>query len=260
MEVALVGKGIVGGHYGVSAHTSQNYSKGFFGFTAEELAGPAPEKGYTVENHGAHAHDWEVVETLGQYLMAQFLNGSFVSWSAMADGVHEMPYCWGCQAAASFALVINHELVDSVTGCGDQTPRLVETREKCLGEKKLFTSSHREDQAREQQEENDRSNAALKAGWSQEWAEVAIHIRSSYRVSAVKRKGQNPLPALRRTYPGTWTYIPAGEPDTDCKVEEVRFTELAQDKNAELVAPQLGYVDFWGNVWARWQVSYIPAK
>ena len=254
MEVKLEGKGIVGGYYGVSAHTHQPYSNGFFGFTAEELSGPTPEKGYTVEQHGAHAHDWGEVKTLGEYLTARFLLENFNPWSSMKDGVHSMPYSWGDQAAESYALVINHELVGAVTGCGDNTPYLTESNEKCLAERKLFTSSSREDIAREQHESNERNNSAYKAGWSEQWADAANHIRSCYRI------GQNPLKGLRKKFPGKWKYLADGNLQSDSVDGEIRFTELPQSANETTNCPNQDYPDFWWNVWGRWQVSYIPAK
>ncbi|MEI6346274.1 MAG: hypothetical protein WCO79_03535 [bacterium] len=253
MEVTLEGKGLVGGFHGVSAHTSQTTIAGFFGFTYEELAGPTPGKGYMCEMHGAHAEDWTPVETLADYLVARFGNNSFSPWSSKKDGVHKMPYAWGDQPADSYALVINHELVDSVTGCGDNTPHLTESEEKCLAERKLFTSSPRGDIEREQQECNERNNAALKLGWSEQWREVANHIRSSFRL------GQNPLPTLRKKFCGKWTYYQAGNALENSVISEVRFTELLQSENELEECPE-GYSGFWGNVWGRWQVSYVPAK
>lgn len=251
MEVKLEGKGIVGG-YRIEALTHLPYTTGFFGFTAEELAGPAPEKGYTCEMHGIHAQDWTAVETLEGYLLARFVNDSFTPWSSMKDGVHEMPYTWGCQSACSYALIIEHQLIESITDCGDNTPYLTETREKCLAERKLFTSSEREDTERERHECKQRTRTALELGWSEQWQDVANHLRSCYKM------GQNPLPTLRKKFGGKWTYHQPGKIQENCVASEVRFTELSRLENEMVKCPE-GFLDLWTNVWSRWQVSYVPA-
>lgn len=241
MEVRLEGKGIVGGYYGVSAHTSQPYSKGFFGFTAEELSGPTPEEGYTVEQHGAHAHDWKTVETLADYLSARFLNNSFTPWSSMKDGVHNMPYSWGDQAAESYALIINHKLVDAVTGCGDRTPYLTESSEKCLADGKIYYSDSMTDAVIAQRKYEDSFFAtADRLGLTDEYTvlcraeyskvnsekistltrkiEVAmLRFEADARANADKtgilrrllkhlRRHQNPLRSLREEKGGMWKF------------------------------------------------------
>lgn len=252
MEVKLEGKGIVGGFYGVSAHTYQPYSKGFFGFTAEELAGPTPERGYTVEQHGAHAHDWKTVETLADYLLARFLNDSFTPWSSMKDGVHSMPYSWGDQAAESYALVIDHKLVDAVTGCGDRTPYLTASHEKCLADGKIHYSDSMTDAviARGEAEDAfwetaerigvaDQYRATLNAEYSEDNNKISgaivrrineamVREEANSRADADKfgilrrlldryRKGQNPLPTLRKEKGGVWMFHrqqPSGLPES----------------------------------------------
>ncbi len=239
MKVSLEGKkGILGGFRGVSSLSYVKYSSGFFGFTAEELAAPTPATGYSSESVDFNAHEWAEVKTLADYLYARFVSGNFTPWSEIKDGVHEMPYEWGDQAAASFALVIGGKLVDSITGCGDGTPYLTESEEKCFADRKLHTSCSMEDERAEQEEAQEKFFAAAKrlgvpleekyrrlcppGGWTEELekeieAEV-VRFDSDQRADADKtgilrrllnyyRKGQNPLPTLRTEKGGEWKFI-----------------------------------------------------
>jgi hypothetical protein len=236
LEVRLEGRGIVGGFRGISAHSREPFVDGFFGFTAEELSSPAPEKGYTVEPCGAHAHRWVQVETLEEYLIAKFVWKRFSPWSMARDGIHEMPYVWGCQPAASYSLVIGGELIDSVTGCGDSTPQLTESEDKCVADRKIYSTCEMLDRAREVQEANKRMYAAADAGDSEKWSKVRDHLRASYEV------GCNPLRNLRVQYPGIWTYYERWSPDgEEIEAGDVIFT---QDRLMD----------------EGWAVIYKPAK
>ncbi len=242
MEVSLVGKkGIVGCFYGTSAHSRQKSLTGFFGFSEEELSEIISEQGYTCKDHGFNAYDWEVVKTLEEYLEARFLWDSFTPWSSMKDGIHKMPYQWGDQAADSFALIKEGKLVDSSTGCGDRTPYLTESEEKCLAEGRLYTSNQMYDNSAEQAEyENDFWSVAKRLGLEDEYdrlcraeysesnqkklSELArridaqmFHEYANQRADKDKtgvlrrllkhyRHGQNPLKSLRKEKGGEWRF------------------------------------------------------
>lgn len=246
MEVSLKGKGIIGGYRGVSSHSYQKYVTEFFGFTAEELAGPAPQQGHTCKDHGMSAHAWESVETLAEYLSAKFVWNQFIPWSTMKDGVHEMSYQWGDQAAASYALIKGGKLIDSIMGCGDGTPYLTESEEKCLADGQLHTSDRRSDDAAERSEEEEKFRAtAERMGVWEKYMDLALSndysgdhydnqkeqlkklayqieskmklLEADKRAQSDKtgilrrllnhyRKGQNPLRSLRREKGGVWTF------------------------------------------------------
>ncbi len=226
LEVLLEGKGIIGGYYGVSAHTYVNTTPGFFGFTEEELAAPAPEKGYTVECLGVRTETWAEVVTLRDYLIARFSNRSFHPWSERGDGLWEMPYQWGDQASASYALVLGGKLITAVTGCGDRAPYLTESVEKCVADRKIHHSDKMTDWAIERGEAQDRLYAAIDRGDSAEWSAVHEHLKSSYRVK------HNPLKSLRQTHSGTWTYFAPHEwHDSDADENAVVFLEKDFSKN-----------------------------
>lgn len=222
--VSLKGKrGIVGSFYGDSPHHRQQTVTGFFGFTAEELDATSPKSGYSCADCGWNAHRWHNVGTLEEYLLALFVDRHFECWSDMVDGVHKMPYQWGAQAATSYALVISGKLVSEVTGCGEWAPFLVESREKCLADRRLYTSCDKED---EESEERDFSRVADKLGFSgkvltdDERRVVGLELRREYadanaevddtgilrRLLDHYRQGLNPLRSLRREKGGTWSF------------------------------------------------------
>ncbi len=246
-EVALPEgfKGAVGEFHGVSS------SVALVGFTDEELNAPSPVQGWDNVGVGFRAERCELIRNLGDYLKA-IANNSFVAIPEKGD-VHtvsgnrlvELPFDWGDQAANHYAIISpKGEILSEVSGCGDQAPYPL----KADMTKDWEFSSLFEDMNRK----NERNNAAFKAGWSDKWQEVANHLRSCYKM------GQNPLPTLRKKYTGKWVYHQAGTLPEDSEVGEVRFTELPQRENETATAPD-GHSSFWGNVWNRWQVSYIPA-
>ena len=220
LEVRLEGKGVFGGYYGVSAYTSVNTTPGFFGFTEGELAAPAPEKGYTVECLAVRTETWSEVVTLRDYLTAKFSNRSFHPWSERGDGVHEMPYQWGDQASASYALVLDGELVDAVTGCGDHAPYLTKPIEKCVADRKIHASCEYDRWAEETHKDQNRVLDAIGRGISEKWAKVLAHLRASYS------EGCNPLPTLRKKYLGTWNFYRPGVWQGDVGDSAVIFHEI----------------------------------
>lgn len=238
LEVRLEGKGIFGGHYGVSAFTDVNTTPGFFGFTKEELDGPTPEKGYTVECLGVRTETWSEVVTLRDYLTARFSNKSFHPWSERGDGLWEMPYQWGDQAAASFALVLDGKLVNAVTGCGDRTPYLTESVEKCMADRKIHHTDKFTDWAVERGEAKNRVLDAISRGGSEKWAKVLAHLKCCYKNS------RNPLRSLRRAHPGTWTYFGPGVWQGDVKDNAIIFLEIQQLEESS----------------KGWTVVYTPSK
>lgn len=248
-------KGAVGEFHGVSSLSYQS-SVTLVGFTGEELDAPSPVQGWNNVGVGFRAERCELIKSFGDYLKA-LANNSFVAipekgetHPVSGNRLVELPFDWGDQAANHYAIISpKGEILSEVSGCGDQAPYPL----KADGTKDWELSSSFEDANREQHERNERNNAAFKLGWSDEWADVAHHLRSSYRIS------QNPLKGLRKKFPGTWKYIAEGNLQEDSQVGEVRFTALPQKENETATAPD-GYSSFWGNVWGRWQVSYIPNK
>ncbi len=247
-------KGAVGEFHGVSSLSYQS-SVTLIGFNDEELNTPSPVQGWDNVGVGFRAERCELIRNLGDYLKA-LANNSFVPipeegyvHPVSGNRLVELPFDWGDQAANHYAVISpKGEILYERSGCADNAPDPIK------GEDDWEFTSFRCDQEHEQHECNERNNAALKAGWSERWQEVANHIRSCYRV------GQNPLPTLRKKYPGVWKYLAQGSDQPDSIVGEIRFTQLPQNENGTAIAPKLEYVDFWGNVWNRWQVSYIPAK
>lgn len=216
LEVKLEGRGIVGGFRGLSAHSRDPFVGGFFGFTAEELSAPAPEKGYAV----GPSQCWVSVETLEDYLIAKFVWRNFTPWSMSKDCVVELPYDAGAQPARSLVLIIGGELVDEVTGFGDCTPYLTESAEKCVADRKIHATCEMLDLARKQEEADKRLYAAADAGDSEKWSAVRDHLRASYNL------GCNPLRNLRLKYPGIWTFYERWNPDgEEIEAGDVIFTK-----------------------------------
>ena len=252
-------KGAVTRFYGISSLSYCNNAE-LMGFSEVELDAPSPIKGWASSQGSCvrSSDDWKLV-TMRDYLVALARNASiFTVEQAMEKGekhpsgngkvlVH-LGLEAGYQAADAFAVLDKYgNILIEESGCGDGTPYPIKTEDG------WNFASDREDQMREQDEMNERNNVAFKLGWSDEWANVARHLRSSYRIR------QNPLKGLRKKFPGTWKYLSQGSVQEDSVVGEIRFTELSQRENETAEGPN-GYSGFWGNVWGRWQVSYIPAK
>ncbi len=258
-QVADDFKGAVVKFWGISSLSYCNNAE-LLGFSEKELKAPSPVKGWASSQGSCvrSSDDWRL-DTMGDYLVALARNASILTVQQAIEKGEKHPSGngkvlvhlgleAGDQAADAFAILDKDgNILTEESGCGDSTPYPVKTAEG------WNFSSDREDQEKEQQEMNDRNNAAFKLGWSDEWVDVANHLRSSYRI------GQNPLPTLRKKYAGKWVYHQAGKLPEDSEVGEVRFTALPQKENEATTAPD-GYSSFWGNVWGRWQVSYIPAK
>ncbi len=253
-EVADDFKGAVVRFWGITSSYCKDVE--LMGFTDEELNAPTPVKGWNNVVVGFRAEKCELIKSFGDYLKA-LASGSLIAipdtgkvHPVSGNRLVELPFDWGDQAANHYAVISpKGEILTEVSGCGDQAPYAL----KAGGTRDWEFSSSFEDANREQQERNERNNAAFKLGWSDEWANIARHIRSSYKA------GQNPLKGLRRKYPGTWKYLAEGDLQQDSQVGEIRFTELCHHDNELEIAPD-GFSGFWGNVWGRWQVSYIPAK
>lgn len=204
LEVDITGKA----GYHIEWSRGVKYFRGFFGIPEEELNGPPPEKGYMTER-GQNTFSWEEVNTYRDWLHAT-LRGNFKAWRDLGDGVHQMPYHWGDQPADSFALVKGGKLIDSVTGCGDQTPYLTESNEKCMQDEVLHTScpmsdwvSFDEDGPTEAELANQRADA--------DETGILRRLLKHYR------KRQNPLRSLRKEKGGVWTFhreYPEVGPDT----------------------------------------------
>lgn len=234
MKVSLNGRGIHFSFRGDSSFSRIKSVQGLFGFTAEELDGPAPEAGYECHDVAFNACDWREVDSLGDYLIAKFVH-NFTPWGK--DGVHSPPYRWGDQSADSFVLVKDGRVTDSVKGQGDTTPYLTESDAKCIADGKLYSSCKMQDEYEEHLEwereakriglweryrnlhdvEDSESRKAAFAEIDRKVNEAIVRQYADERANQDSsgilkrllnhyRKSMNPLKTLRKEFGGIWTF------------------------------------------------------
>jgi hypothetical protein len=89
-----------------------------------------------------------------------YINGNkIIYWADLKDGCHSIVYELGDQRAAAFVLIKDGKLVDSVSGCGDDTPDLVADDSAMLAAKKILYTTDRDEALKD-------SHKADEAFWS----------------------------------------------------------------------------------------------
>jgi len=181
------------------------------------------------------------VETAEELRLAELEGHSVTLWVNLPDGVREVGYEWGDQAAAAFALVKGGNLLDYTQGCGDGSPYLTGSEAECLVAGRLLVSSQKEDneKCRLEAERAFERQAHLLGLWGElqklscgSWgpAEQAryeeltrkvdsalVRAEADERAEAEEtgilarlirhyRRGMNPLRSLRRECGGEWSF------------------------------------------------------
>lgn len=237
-------KGAVVRFWGISFMSYCNSAE-LMGFTEAELSAPSPVKGWASCQGSMvrSSDDWRIV-TMGDYLTALARDGSiFTIEQALVRGekhpsgngsvLVRLACEAGDQAAAAYAVLDkNGNILIEESGCGDRTPRPIETKDGwCF-------ISNEEVWMTERQEAECRFFAAVDRGNLQQWRMVKNHLTASYRI------GHNPLPTLRKKYGGSWTYFKPGSTDSDADEGAVIFLEI----------------DNLSESYKGWMVIYKPAK
>ena len=188
------------------------------GFSEAELDAPAAGGWALID--GQNTSDCKRVSTFGDLAMAT-LGGRFLpdvealdcgkAHPITGDILVPLPFYWGDQAAASFAVYsAAGEFLCQETGCGDSAPEPIESHSGWS-----FTSAaeRREELIRA---EDARFDAARDRGNNHP---DANHIRGCYK------RGMNPLPTLRKSG-GQWKWFKA-IPDGDTADDALLITEHA---------------------------------
>lgn len=236
-------KGAVGEFHGVTSVSYQNSVK-LLGFSEEELSQATPKKGWDLQASGMNAEMCVPVLTFGEYLKALAHNG-FIS-IPIAGVVHPcsgnllatLPFAAGDQAARHYVVISPAGIVlREARGCGDRTPYILPESTTMDW---TFSDAETDNQAAAYEAE-ERLRDAIKEGGAAQWVKVTTHLRAAYR------EGVNPLPTLRKKYPGTWMYYaPGSAPGWEAAEGEVRFS-------------QYSFLNGYTEAFSGWQVSYIPA-
>jgi hypothetical protein len=128
-EVTLLGKGAVVRHRRYTSDVE------LLGFTAEELAAPAPFSFWKTTGVAFRAWETRLATTMGDWLESLAMREEPMP---LTDGIHDLPYCWGDQPARHLALVVGGKVVDQLKGCGDRTPETWGEEADCIREKTLM--------------------------------------------------------------------------------------------------------------------------
>ncbi len=139
-------KGVIGGFYGVSAHTTLNHVK-FVGFSEEELQAKPSTTCFVIDDVGFGAKDVKQVETMKDFLEAKARGLELITVDELGDGVHSLPYRWGDQPANCFVVIKDGQIELMMKGAGDSTPELVDDWEKLYADEnyyEMFTSPREE--------------------------------------------------------------------------------------------------------------------
>jgi hypothetical protein len=183
------------------------------GFTAAELAGPAPVEGWGYRRIGHDAAEWLRLADYGQYLRALAEHGpagvladSEVLATARHFGgglaVGELSYEWGCQAASHYAVFAGGVFAREEKGVGDNAPYLTDTGV-----------------IRYPSDDRAEFDSACEAVTSRLEREHGQWLRESYA------RRQNPLPGLRKRIGGVWKFYRAGvyQPAADTPFGELEL-------------------------------------
>jgi hypothetical protein len=181
------------------------------GFSDAELATPSPVSGWAYRQCGFNAADYGRLADYGQYLRAVAEHGDagILTDAAALEtardfggglAVAEIPYKWGDQAAAHFAVFRTGQYAAEYKGCGDNAPYLTETGEI------RYPADDRAD-FDFACADLDRHLAAEHGAW----------LRESYA------RRQNPLPGLRKRAGGTWEFF---RPDAQWRKAESPYGEI----------------------------------
>jgi hypothetical protein len=170
------------------------------GFSDSELTASAPVSGWAYSRCGCNAATYRRMADYGQYLRALAENGGsgiLTDAAALATArqfggglaVAEIPYEWGDQAAAHFAVFRDGQYVAEAAGCGDNAPYLTAAGE-------IRWPSEDRAEFEHDCEALDRRLAQDHGAW----------LRESYA------RRQNPLPGLRKRVGGVWEFARPNAP------------------------------------------------
>jgi len=204
---------------------------------------PPFRPGYYIDRPFQGTKEIVLVESEDSHQLAILDGQEIVYFADMGDGVHRLPYRWGDQAAAAYILIKDGKKADYIQGCGDGTPIIVESDEKCMADGKLYSSDKRtERMARQEEEDTAFLEAADRLGVTDEYLrlvndisdssdesqaaagklarqidEEVVRFAANARAEADKtgilkrllkhlRARQNPLKSLRREKGGVWAF------------------------------------------------------
>lgn len=144
-EVELPLKGAIV-KYRYDGHTRISRTE-LFGFSQEELSEEIQIM-FTVRQVMMMAYETCVINTKGQLIEALSMGENVFT---LPDGVHELPYEWGCQSARDVILIKNGKIVDRLTGVGDRAPENWGSESDALKEGKLITTAVKQQEWRQRQ-------------------------------------------------------------------------------------------------------------
>jgi len=175
------------------------------GFSEDFLASPSPIKGWRIDTLGCSCEQPVRIEIIYDYLVALACEDEILTdeeiittgkISPSGEIAVELPYTWGCQSAAWFAIYSPDGIyLYSVAGCGDNAPYLILDKDGNWDH-----SSSAIELLEAQREAEQEWFDALDRGTLLENGGVLKHLRSSYRMK------QNPLRSLRKQYGGEWKW------------------------------------------------------
>jgi hypothetical protein len=202
---------------------------------------PTFKAGFHYESNHMRTREVVFVENEESHRKAILDGHTMHYFSDISDGVHEVDFQWGDQAATAFLLIKDGKKVDYIAGCGDRTPYLTESNEKCLADGQLHHSDSMTDAVIAQGEYEDafwataerigvadQYRTTLNAEYSEDNNKISgaiarrineamVREEANSRADADKfgilrrllkhyRKHQNPLRSLRKEKGGVWTF------------------------------------------------------